>query len=137
MQNSKERRKKHFVDPQVQSAILRQGAYYWLFGTLIYLLVVTVFRIIPYCFTNEGITWTGAWFHLAPMVISSAVLLPVVIISAIRFSHRFVGPMLRFRQVLRKLASGERAPQINLRQLDFWTDVARDSRSCFFWRNPD
>lgn len=126
MQHSRERRRKYFVDSQVQAAILRQAAGYWLFGTIIYTLVVAIFRIIPYCFSSQGMSFSTVWYHLAPMVISSAVLLPIVILSALRFSHRFVGPMIRFRQVLKQLARGEKVPPVVLRRNDFWQEVAHE-----------
>ena len=119
-------RRKYFVDPKVQGAILRQAGYYWLYGSVIYTLVVFLYRLVPPWLASGDLDFRTVWYHLAPMAVSSAVLFPIVMISAVRFSHRFVGPMIRFRQVLRQLSRGETAPCIELRCNDFWKDVANE-----------
>jgi len=126
MQVSIQRRRKYFIDPTIQGAILRQAVGYWLYCTVIYALVVFIFRIAPHWLSGEGVGFRLIWYHLAPMVISSAVFFPIVMFSAVRFSHRFVGPMVRFRQVMRQLSQGETAPEIKLRRDDYWTDVAKE-----------
>ncbi len=50
--------------------------------------------------------------------------LPIVVYDAIRYSHRFAGPVMRIRQTVSRLADGENVPPIVLRKGDFWTDVA-------------
>ena len=126
MQRSIKQRRKYFVDPQVQGAILRQAACYWLYGSVTYTLVVFVYRIVPHWLSGAGVDSGTIWHHLAPMVFSSAVLFPIVMFSAVRFSHRFVGPMNHFRQILRQLSRGETAPLVKLRRNDFWRDVANE-----------
>ena len=121
-----QKRRKYFVDSQVQGAILRQAAYYWLAGSLVFVIVVTLYRIVPPWLVSGDLSLARAWHHLAPLVVSSAVFLPLVMFHAVRFSHRFAGPMVRFRQVLRLLSKGETAPQIRLRSSDFWQDVATE-----------
>ena len=121
-----ERRRKYFIEPKVQGAILRQAACYWLFGSLTYTLVVCIYRIVPYWLSGEAVDSGTIWYHLAPMVVSSTVLLPIVMFSAVRFSHRFVGPMVRFRRILRQLSEGEPVPSVELRRNDFWRDVANE-----------
>ena len=118
------KRRKYFVDPQVQGAILRQALWYWLCGSVTYTLVVVLFRIAPHWLAGDRVEFARILYHLAPMFVSSVALLPFMLISAVRFSHRFVGPMIRFRRVLDRLAQGEAAPLIRLRQDDFWRDVA-------------
>ncbi len=117
-------RKKYFVDSPVQGALLLQAALYWLYGSLTYLLVVLIYRVTPSWFAGHRIDLNELGYHLAPLVISSVILFPIVMFRAVRFSHRFVGPMVRFRQVLKLLAEGKPAPQIRLRDRDFWFDVA-------------
>ncbi len=121
-----EHRQNYFVDPRVQGAILRQAAYYWLCGSVVFTLVMFLFRIVPPWLVSGDVDFGKIWHHLAPMVVSSAVLLPIVMFSAVRFTHRFVGPMIRFRQVLRQLAQGETVPPVKLRRKDFWQDVANE-----------
>jgi len=124
MQVPAERRRKYFVDRQVQGAVLRQAVCYWLFGSVTFTLVVFVYRIVPHCLSGEGLDLARIWYHMGPMAISSAVLLPVVMFSAIRFSSRLAGQMVRFRRALRQLARGETAPLLKIRRDDFWSNMA-------------
>ena len=126
MRRFKHQRKKHFVDSQVQGAILRQAALYWLCGSAVFTIVVFIFRIVPPWLVSGELDAKNVWRQLAPMAISSAVLLPIVMYRAILFSHRFVGPMVRFRSVLRQLARGEFVGPIKLRRHDFWQEVANE-----------
>lgn len=52
----------------------------------------------------------------------------IVFIAAygIAFLHRVAGPVYRFRQTLLKINRGEMAPEINLREGDFFHEVAHD-----------
>ena len=59
-------------------------------------------------------------------MVASAVLFPIVIFSSIRFSNRFVGPMVRVRKTLHQLAQGETTPIRAFRQNDFWSDTVDD-----------
>jgi hypothetical protein len=88
--------------------------------------VVFTCRVVPYSFSGEDISINRVWYHLAPAVIASAVLLPMVLFLAIRFSHRFVGPMVRFQRTVKKLAAGETVAPITLRRNDFWGEFAGD-----------
>ncbi len=126
MEALKERRRKYFTDAKVQGAILRQAVFYWLLGSMTFAIIVFVFRVIPQCLSGQSLEWRSVWHHLSPMVVSSVVLLPVVIFSALRFTHRFVGPMVPFRRTLRQLAQGEAAPLIRLRRNDYWSDIAEE-----------
>ena len=126
MKDVNSQRQKHFVDSPVQGALLRQALLYWLMGTIVYTTVVILFRIIPPWLVNRQIDFKTVWWHLGPMVLSSAVLLPLIMYRAVHFSHRFVGPMVRFRQIFRALARGEQVAPIKLRRRDFWKDVASE-----------
>jgi hypothetical protein len=126
MQHSSDNRRKYFINSTVQGAILRQVGYFWLAGVATYAFVVFTCRIVPYAFSGEVIDLGRIWYHLAPSIVASAVLLPLVMFIAIRFSHRFVGPMVRFQRTVRQLARGETAAPITLRRHDFWEEFASD-----------
>ena len=124
MQKRTYQRRKYFVDRAVQGAILRQAIYYWLCGSMVFVLFVSLYRIIPNALVN-GWDAKEVWYHLGPLAVSSVVFLPFVLYRAIHFSHRFVGPVVRFRQVLKQLANGEPTPPFTLRDNDFWKDIAQ------------
>jgi methyl-accepting chemotaxis protein len=61
-----------------------------------------------------------------PVMVCLLVLVPVLAWDAIRFTHRLVGPLVRFRQVVKRLARGEAVERITLRQDDFLIDLQDD-----------
>ena len=62
--------------------------------------------------------------YCGPVVIVSLLLLPLVIFDMIRFSNRFVGPLLRLRRSMRQLARGQRVEPLKFRSNDLWQDLA-------------
>lgn len=63
---------------------------------------------------------------LGSFLLVSLCLVPVFLRDAIRFSHRFVGPIVRLQSEMRKVdVVGELRP-FKLRENDYWQDVADD-----------
>jgi hypothetical protein len=120
-----ERRRRYFIDPQVQGALLRQAIFYWLWASATFALISFVYRVIP-AWLSDAPEQASIWRDLGPYTIASVVLFPIVIVSAIRFSNRFAGPMVRIRSTLRELAQGETPPPLTLRSSDFWSDIGAD-----------
>lgn len=121
-----EKRSRYYVDPVVQSALIRESIWYWVWGTAAFAGVVFAYRVIPNSLSGKGDELPQLWYHLGPLVFASIALFPIVVLRAIRFTHRFVGPMVRFRNTLKMLAEGHLVQEIQLRDGDFWTDVAAD-----------
>ncbi len=57
-----------------------------------------------------------------PVWICLFLLVPVLAWDAIRFTHRIVGPVVRFRRAVRDIARGEPVRPIRLRAGDFLTE---------------
>ena len=123
---STERRRRYLVDPQVQGALLRQAIYYWFWASATFALIIFVYRVFPAMLSGTGQESGRIWYHVAPYLVASAVLFPIVIFSSIRFSNRFVGPMVRVRRTLKQLAQGETTPIRAFRKNDFWSDTVDD-----------
>jgi hypothetical protein len=123
---SLERRRQYFVDRQVQGALLRQAVYYWFWASATFAMIVFVYRVFPALLSGNGQESGRIWYHLAPYMVASAVLLPIVMFSSIRFSSRFAGPMVRVRRTLKELARGDTTPMRSFRRNDFWSDTADD-----------
>jgi hypothetical protein len=66
------------------------------------------------------------WFHYAPAVVASLLLVPIILLDSLRMSNRFAGPMVRLRRAMGRLAEGESVQPINFRDNDFWADFAED-----------
>jgi len=119
-------RRRYFVDPPVQGALLKQAISYWLWASATFVLVIFVYRVFPAYLSGTGHESGRIWYHIAPYLVASVVLFPIVMFRAIRFSHRFVGPMVRVRRTLKQLARGETTPIGRFRKNDFWSDTADD-----------
>jgi hypothetical protein len=119
-------RKRLFVDPKIQGALVTRGIFYWFFCLLTITLMLLCWRIITgparpfYTHFNE------MWYFYGPAVIASLLLLPLVVVDIIRLSNRFVGPLLRLRQSMQALAQGEDVPPIDFRKGDFWKEFAEE-----------
>jgi hypothetical protein len=109
----------------VQGALLRQAVYSWIWASAVFALISFVYRVIPAWLSDEN-QQVSIWRDLGPYAIASAVLFPIVVFNAIRFSNRFAGPMVRVRGALKQLAQGEAPPHLVLRDDDFWTDIVDD-----------
>ena len=66
------------------------------------------------------------WFYYGPALVASLLLLPLMIADVIRFSNRFVGPLVRLRRSMRELARGEYVEPIEFRDADFWQEIANE-----------
>lgn len=125
-QISFKRRRKYFVDRDVQGAVLKQALLYWLWTTVVFGLVIAFCRIMPAWLSNSNEPWGKISFHLGPYSLASIVLFPIIIYCSIRFSNRFAGPMVRVRRALKALARGEGAEYLKFRDGDYWMDIADD-----------
>jgi nitrogen fixation/metabolism regulation signal transduction histidine kinase len=61
-----------------------------------------------------------------PVFICLLVLVPVMAWDAIHFSHRLVGPLVRFRRTIQAIGAGEAVRPIKLREGDYLTELRDD-----------
>ena len=119
------RRTRLFVDSQVQAALLKQMSVSWL-GVLGFIASVML-AVESY---RGGFTLgfheclTAMWDHNAALIVALVLLAPLMILDALRISHKFAGPMVSFRRALERLASGDRVDAIRFRENDAWKDIA-------------
>jgi hypothetical protein len=117
-------RKRSFVDAAVQGRLVLRILLYWavfMFGIAV---VVIIWRLLTYPSRGFNTNCDGMWFPYGPAVLAALLLLPAAILDIVRFSHRFVGPILRLRRCMRQLARGEHVEPIRFRRGDFWQDLA-------------
>jgi hypothetical protein len=126
MSDMKCQRKHLFVDFKVQGALVARVVVYWLVCLIGITLMLLCWRIITGPARMFYTHFDDMWFHYGPALIASFILLPLVIVDIIRFSNRFVGPMLRLRRSMRELVHGEAVEPIKFRDNDFWQDFAAD-----------
>jgi len=126
MSNTKYERKHFFVDPKVQGWLIFRVVLYWIVCLSTIILLLLCWRIITGPARIFYTHFDDMWFHYGPALVASFVVLPLVIIDLIRFSNRFVGPMLRLKRSMRQLARGEDVEPIEFRDSDFWQEFATE-----------
>jgi len=117
-------RKRLFVDPKVQGALVLRAILYWVVCLITVTLMVLCWRILTGPARMFYTHFDDMWFHFGPALVASLVLLPLVIVDTIRLSNRFAGPLMRLRRSLRALAQGEHVEPLRFRHGDFWQEFA-------------
>ncbi|OHB83036.1 MAG: hypothetical protein A2V98_12580 [Planctomycetes bacterium RBG_16_64_12] len=116
-------RKRLFVDPKVQGALVVRVLLYW----IVCLITITLMLLCWSVLRTPRMFYThldDMWFHYGPAMVASFLLLPMVVVDIIRLSNRFAGPLLRLRRSMRALARGEHVKPIHFREGDFWQEFA-------------
>lgn len=119
-------RKRLFVDPKVQGALMIRVVCYWMICLVTVSLMLLCWRIITGPARLFYTHLDDMWFHYGPAMVASLVLLPLVMVDIVRLSNRFAGPMLRLRRTMQQVARGEHVEPISFRDGDFWQEFAQD-----------
>ena len=122
--NNKQRTKV-WVDGFQTRLTLRIGAYLVLFS------IVLINFLFAWRLWQEGpgdpIEQFGRLLRdYLPVWLCMLTLVPVMAWDAIRFTHRLVGPLVRFRQTFQDIARGEPVRPLKLRPADYLTDLRDD-----------
>ncbi|MEO1496717.1 MAG: hypothetical protein AAFV43_06160 [Planctomycetota bacterium] len=120
------RRKKQFIDSEVQGALARRLAVHWLVYAFVAGLLLVGLRWLVNPATPLIDHLSAAWETYGPVFIILLSLAPLFVYDAVKLSNKFTGPVMRLRRGLRELASGESAEPMQLRDGDFWQDLASD-----------
>ena len=125
MSQAKRMRKRLFVDPRVQGALVARVLLYWVVCVVTIALMLLCWSVFQtprmfYSFFDD------MWARYAPALLASFVLLPMVIVDVIRWSNRFAGPLFRLRRSMRALGRGEHVEPLRFRDGDFWQEFAEE-----------
>jgi hypothetical protein len=125
MAQAKRVRKRLFVDPKVQGALVLRVLLYWVVCVITITLMLLCWNVLRtprmfYTFLDD------MWYRYAPAILASFVLLPMVMVDIIRLSNRFAGPLYRLRRSMRAFARGEHVEPIRFREGDFWREFAEE-----------
>jgi hypothetical protein len=123
---SSEVRKRLFVDPPVQGAIVRRAALYWAACLLFVSLPLIIGRTLAdpdrLFYEHLGDLWGQYW----PFLTCAALILPVILYDLAKLTNRFAGPVVRLRRALRQMADGGGLEPIHFRDGDFWPELAAE-----------
>jgi hypothetical protein len=120
-----DQRTRIWVDEFQTRLTWRIAAYLGLF------LLVLVNFLFAWKMLSEGVDDPVAQFlevmrDNLPVGVCLLVLVPVMAWDAMRFTHRLVGPLVRFRRGMQGIARGEGVRPIRLREGDYLTDLRDD-----------
>jgi hypothetical protein len=119
-------RKKTFVDPKVQGALVRRLVFHWCSFVVVAALVAFCLQVLSNPFTSIREHAQNVWWTHGPFLLVMVFMLPVFIVDTIKLSHRFAGPIYRLRQTVRALADGAPFQPMKFRDVDFWQGLAED-----------
>jgi nitrogen fixation/metabolism regulation signal transduction histidine kinase len=119
-------RKKTFVDPKVQGALVRRLVLHWCAFIAVAALVAFCLQVLSNPFTSIREHAQNVWWTHGPFLLVMVFMLPVFIVDTIKLSHRFAGPIYRMRQTIRSLAKGGAYTPVKFREQDFWQGMAED-----------
>jgi len=120
---NRHRRTIFLVDREVQGTLMVRVALYWLFWLLSISLMIVCWNAYNGPSRRFVDLLTDLYFRHGPALAASLIVLPVVMMDALRLSNRFVGPIFRLRQGLRELADGKPTQPLNFRDNDFWREL--------------
>lgn len=120
-----EERKKVWIDPFQTKLTLRIAGY------LVVFFVVFANFLYAWKLWHEGpyapLQQLGETLQAnLPVFVLLLLLVPVMAWDTIRFSHRLVGPMVRFRKTMQAVAEGETVRPIKLREGDYLIEMRDD-----------
>ena len=123
---SKHKRKKNYVDNQVQGALLRRIFSHWFMFFLVAGVTIIMLKTLlgdPNIPTMERFQHQVGEFIFFGLVM--AALFPAFMLDTVRFSNRFVGPIGRLRRHLQQLSRGDTS-ECKFRGDDFWIEAAEE-----------
>ena len=119
-------RKKTYIDPKVQGAIVRRLMIHWVAYVSVAAAMAFCLQVLNNPLWPLGEQVQQAWKTHGLFLLVLVFLLPVFVIDTIKLSHRFVGPIYRLRETIRNIAQGDPPPQLKFRDFDFWQGMAQD-----------
>jgi hypothetical protein len=126
----KNHRGRLFVDPKFQGRLLLRLAIYWLVYNVAIWHVLFLFAVFSHVISQTpGQTSYSLVAHYRSFALDHASIpicfvatLPIFARDLIRFSHRLVGPLIRFREVMKDMAAGKTVEEVSLRRADLPSD---------------
>ncbi len=119
-------RKKTYVDPKVQGALVRRLIFHWVSFLTVSSVITFCLQVLTNPLGSMSQHFQNLWWTHGPFLLVMVFLLPVFVLDSIRISHRFAGPIYRLRQTIRSIAQGKPTSRLKFRDFDFWHGLAED-----------
>ena len=124
-------RKKLFVNREIQGRLLARTALYWVLYHAVLWMAMFFYRYAE----HRGAVMAGGeprpfsdlygqFLHEhQSMWLCAFAILPIVLWDLLKFSHRVVGPLVRFQRTLESLTAGQAVQEVRLRNGDLLFDL--------------
>jgi len=120
-----EDRKRIWVDGFQTKLFIRIGVY-WLIYQVALLNFLFVWRLLKEGAGDPLDQYARFIQEFYPALICFAIVVPILAWDAVRFAHRLIGPVWRFRKTMQEVSAGQPVRPIKLRQGDFLLEMKDD-----------
>jgi hypothetical protein len=120
----REQRKKIWIDPFQTFLFLRISLYFLCYQVVLWAFVVLERDIFGGLTQMLGPVASAYGWVFLPLTVGAVSVL--FILDALRFAHRFVGPLARFRKAIKGITAGEEQVLVTLRKGDFLMEMQDD-----------
>lgn len=121
-----EKRKRVYIDPQVQRALSLRLVIRWTLFIAIAMFVAICIQFLENPMLSLTEHAKQAWWIHGPFFLILIALIPVFVRNSIKLSNRFAGPIYRMRKTIRIIAEGKPAPRLKFRDDDYWQELAEE-----------
>lgn len=119
-------RKRYFIHSGIQGALVVRLMVQWGLFVAMTCAVSLVLQVMLDPLAPNEVRLQQLRISIGSFILVSLCLVPVFVRDAIRFSHRFVGPILRLQSEMRKVDVVAELRPFQLRERDYWQDMAED-----------
>lgn len=119
-------RKRLLVHPKVQWMLVGRVTLYWASCVAtIYAMPILIVKPLLFFYPDAN----KAALEVLSVFLATMLYVPMIGYDIIRVSNRFVGPMIRLRNSMHRLAIGEEVQPIKFREGDLWQEFADEFNS--------
>jgi len=117
-----EERKKVWID-RIQTKLFLRISMYWIVYQACLWNLLFMFRLFQEGQGDPLEQYGRFAVDCYPVIVGSMLLFPVLAWDLVKFAHRVVGPIYRFRRTLQALAAGEQVSPVKLRKDDLLNEM--------------
>jgi len=117
VKRKQDRRWRVFADVAIQGWLLTRLAAYWV---LFLTIQVGTAALLSFVAANPD---NGPTAFMTQQIVASLLVLPIAMYDLLKFSNRFVGPVVNLRQHLRQIQAGHPVEELAFRKEDFYWEI--------------
>jgi hypothetical protein len=108
------------LDQAVQGSLLRRVVLHWVLCLWSTTVAAWVWAVAS---DAAPASYLDTLAQLLPALLGSMIVLPLAMADMLRISNRFVGPVSRLRNAMKRLSQGDNVEPLQPRRGDCWSDL--------------